>query len=155
MSFQFRKARQEDLHDLVEFQIRMALESENLALELPIVTKGIQALFEQPFLGQYYVVEDLEEAQIVGCLLVTFEWSDWRNGHIWWVQSVYVDPQFRRQGIFTKLYRGIQNMAMADSNVRGIRLYVENHNKQALTTYEKLGMDSTRYKVCEWLKTAE
>ena len=149
---QFRKALLKDSIDLVEFQIRMALESENLALDKSTVTKGVKALFDNPLLGQYYVVENRDESQIMGCLLVTFEWSDWRNGLVWWIQSVYVDPEFRRAGVFTKLYQGVQNLAMADASVRGLRLYVENHNERAVRTYEKMGMDSTRYKVCEWLK---
>jgi ribosomal protein S18 acetylase RimI-like enzyme len=148
----FRKATLKDLSDLVEFQIRMALESENLTLEKPTLTQGIRALFQNPLLGQYYVIENKESAELMGCLLITFEWSDWRNGLVWWIQSVYVAPEFRRSGIFTQLYRGVQNLAMADSSVRGIRLYVETHNNQAVKTYEKMGMDSTRYRVCEWLK---
>jgi ribosomal protein S18 acetylase RimI-like enzyme len=86
---------------------------------------------------------------------VTYEWSDWRNGLIWWIQSVYVHPHFRGQKVFSALYRYLQQMAMADSHVRGLRLYVENENAKALAIYENLGMHSQRYKVCEWLKEPE
>jgi hypothetical protein len=95
MNLIFRKASPEDIPDLIDFQIRMAFESENLALDRDTLSKGIEALFSNQFLGQYYVMFDQDENQMAGCLLITFEWSDWRNGHVWWIQSVYVDPEYR------------------------------------------------------------
>jgi GNAT superfamily N-acetyltransferase len=148
-----REATRSDAPTLVDYQIAMAQESEELELNREICSRGVEALFDNPLLGQYLVAES--EGQLIGCLLVTYEWSDWRNGLIWWIQSVYVHPHFRGRKVFSALYRHLQQKAMADSHVRGLRLYVENENAKALAIYESLGMKSDRYKVCEWLKEPE
>ena len=85
--------------------------------------------------------------------MVTKEWSDWRNGHALWIQSVYVKPENRRQGVYRHMYKYLQDLASADPGIVGIRLYVEKENHQARSTYRELGMDEDHYIVCEWLKT--
>lgn len=149
-----RLAREEDLADIVDFQIRMALETENMQLVRPTVEAGVAAVLENPLLGQYLVVVQ-GEAEVVACLLTTYEWSEWRNGLIYWIQSVYVIPEFRKQGIFAKLYRYVQTMAMTDPRVRGVRLYVEHENHPAQKAYERVGMKNGNYKVYEWFKGTE
>lgn len=150
-SLKVRASRMDDLPDLVDFQIRMALETEDLQLERPVVEKGAEAIFENPLLGHYVVCED--ENELVGCLLITYEWSEWRNGLILWVQSVYVVPEYRKKGVFKKLYQHIQNSSMADERIRGIRLYVDSKNLPAKSVYERLGMKSGHYEVFEWMKS--
>ncbi|HEV8292117.1 MAG TPA: GNAT family N-acetyltransferase, partial [Tepidisphaeraceae bacterium] len=85
---------------------------------------------------------------IVGCLLITHEWSDWRNGDIWWIQSVYVQADFRRRGVFSALYRHVEKVAAAAGAV-GLRLYMEEENGTAQATYERMGMQVTHYRVLE------
>ena len=152
--FVLREARPEDLDELVDFQIRMALESENLHLDRATCTSGLEALFENPLLGKYHVICEAD-GTLIGCLLITFEWSDWRNGHLWWIQSVYVRPESRGQKVFSKLYRHMQKLVMADPLARGLRLYVEQDNTKAQEIYKKLGLDMGRYIVGEWLRTPD
>jgi ribosomal protein S18 acetylase RimI-like enzyme len=148
-----RSGKPEDKADLVDFQIRMALETENMQLVRSTVESGVDAVFENPLLGNYLVCES--ENEVIACLLITYEWSEWRNGLIYWIQSVYVVPEMRKQGIFAKLYQHVQNAAMSDQRVRGIRLYVENENLPAQKVYSKVGMKDGKYKVFEWFKGLE
>ncbi len=144
-----RKATPEDTLIIIDFQQRMAWETEQLALVQETVTNGVNAVFDDPSLGQYWVAEDNGNA--VASLLITNEWSDWRNTNVWWFQSVYVLPSFRRTGIFRSMYLHIK--AEAEKNgVAGLRLYVESNNSRAQKTYEALGMKSEHYKMYEWLK---
>lgn len=129
----------------------MAWETEQLRLDEPTVTKGVAAVFADPSKGTYYVAE--REGQIQGSLLTTFEWSDWRNGTVLWIQSVYVKPEFRKKSIFSKLYRHIQEMIASDSGLRGIRLYADRTNTLAHGVYEHLGMTAEHYQMYEWMKT--
>ena len=106
-------------------------------------------MLADPALGFYVVAES--GADVVGCLLVTYEWSDWRNGNLWWIQSVYVRPDWRRKGVFSTLYHHVESLAAADPEVIGLRLYVEENNTRAQHTYEALGMVKPNYLVMEAL----
>jgi ribosomal protein S18 acetylase RimI-like enzyme len=144
-----RKATLKDAHLIIDFQQKMAWETELLALVTETVTKGVNAVFETPSRGQYWVAE--ENGSVVASLLITYEWSDWRNSDVWWFQSVYVLPEFRRKGIFRSMYTFIKNEADKQI-VAGLRLYVETNNSRAQKTYESLGMKSEHYTMYEWLK---
>lgn len=125
----------------------MALETEHKTLDLDTLTKGVQRVFDEPAQGRYLVAES-EVGEVVGCLLITYEWSDWRNAPLWWVQSVYVHPGHRRQGIFKQLYQTVRELG-ALAGVCGYRLYVEKDNAKAQETYQNLGMKRTAYLVFE------
>jgi GNAT superfamily N-acetyltransferase len=144
-----RKATPEDAPTIVDFQKRMAWETEKLELATGILTGGVREVFANQVLGQYWVAEEKEI--IVASLLITPEWSDWRNSMVWWLQSVYVLPAYRRRGIFKAMYDRIVHEASLN-NVAGIRLYVESNNSPARKTYESLGMKSDHYTMYEWLK---
>ena len=135
----YREASSADIDTLVAFQIAMAEETEQLRLDLEICTAGVTAVFRDARLGKYFVAET--ESAVVGSALITYEWSDWRNGQVWWIQSVYVIPAARRKGIYAGLYTHLQNLARADSGVRGIRLYVDERNASAQLVYARLGMN--------------
>jgi ribosomal protein S18 acetylase RimI-like enzyme len=144
-----RKAEQEDAQVIIEFQQKMAWETEEMTLAADIIAKGVNAVFSNSVLGQYWVAED--DGKVVASLMITFEWSDWRNTNIWWIQSVYVLPSFRRTGIFRSMYLHIQKEAEKDG-VAGLRLYVETNNTRAQKTYESLGMKNEHYIMFEWMK---
>ena len=141
-----RSATPDDASIIADFNIRMAMETEALALDQSIIFPGVRAVFDDPSRGRYFVAESGK--QVVGCLMITHEWSDWRNGDIWWIQSVYVRPDFRRRGVFSALYRHAANAARAAKAV-GVRLYMEEENSTAQATYQKLGMKLTHYRVLE------
>ena len=140
--------RDQDL--LVAFNMAMALETEKLELPQGVVTAGVKFLIENPQHGFYLVAEC--GIEIAGSLMVTNEWSDWRNGNFWWLQSVYVRPEYRRQGIYRKLYQHIKTMAAERHDVCGFRLYVERENQRAQATYRDLGMQPTHYQMYEEMK---
>jgi GNAT superfamily N-acetyltransferase len=144
-----RKAIQEDADSIIDFQLKMAWETEQLALVSEVVTKGVYAVFSDTSRGQYWVAED--RGNVVASLLITNEWSDWRNCEVWWFQSVYVLPEWRRKGIFRSMYLLIKNEA-ENQGVAGLRLYVETNNSGAQKTYKALGMQSEHYKMYERLK---
>jgi len=145
-----RRAKAEEAKDIIDFQIDMARETENVALDRNIITPGVHAVFEDESKGWYFVAE--VDGKIAGSLLITFEWSDWRNGMILWIQSVFVDKDFRGRGVYRALYEHIQAMVNGSDEYCGIRLYVDKTNTNALRVYEKLGMDSQHYGMCEWIK---
>ena len=144
-----RKAVAQDAESIIEFQLKMAWETEKTALDRATVTKGVNAVFSDPNKGEYYVTQT--EGKVVASLLITYEWSDWRNCNIWWFQSVYVLPEYRRKGIFRNMYKFIKDKA-EDLGVAGLRLYVETGNVQAMKTYEALGMTSEHYNFYEWMR---
>lgn len=146
-----REACHGEILRLVEFNIAMALETESLHLDHGVVMSGVRALFDHPELGFYLVAEQAET--VVGSLMVTTEWSDWRNSLFWWVQSVYVHPDYRRRGVFRALYRAVKTRAESRPDVCGCRLYVEKNNVSAQTTYSRLGMQETGYRMFEELLT--
>jgi len=144
-----RKATPSDASPIIDFQLKMAWETEQTNLVPETVTKGVNAVFFDTSRGMYYVAE--AEGHVVASLLITYEWSDWRNCNVWWFQSVYVLPDFRRQGIFRKMYIFIKNQAIAQG-IAGLRLYVETRNIRARKTYESLGMSSEHYSFYEWMR---
>jgi GNAT superfamily N-acetyltransferase len=145
-----RQANEKDSAAIVEFQLAMAWETEQLQLDEPTVVKGVAAVFADSSKGIYYVAET--NGQVVGSLLTTFEWSDWRNGTVLWIQSVYVRPEFRKRSIFSRLYKHIQEKVALNSDLRGIRLYADKTNTSAHGVYEHLGMTSEHYQMYEWMK---
>jgi len=144
-----RKARSEDASVIIDFQQKMAWETEKITLEPDVITNGVNAVFSNPVLGQYWVADD--DGQIVSSMLITSEWSDWRNASVWWFQSVYVLPSHRRTGIFRSMYLHIRNEA-EKLGVAGLRLYVETNNSRAQKTYVALGMKCEHYAMYEWMK---
>ena len=140
----------EDAAAIVEFQIAMARETEEVELDRDICTEGVAAVFADSTHGFYLVGE--QEGQVVASTLITYEWSDWRNGVVWWIQSVYVAPEARGQGVYKGLYAYVQELANADEDVRGIRLYVDKRNTRAQQVYARLGMNGEHYQVFEWMK---
>ena len=147
---QVRLATLQDAPVLVEFSAAMALETEQKELLPDVIGAGVRSLLGNPAAGFYMVAE--EDHRVVGSLMITKEWSDWRNGTFWWIQSVYVRPELRRRGVYTRLYRHVQELAADDPAVCGFRLYVERENGRAQATYHALGMKETRYLVFEDLK---
>jgi ribosomal protein S18 acetylase RimI-like enzyme len=144
-----RDAVREDMPRLVEFNLSIALDTEGKHLDEQVLTCGMSALFDEPHRGFYMVAEVADK--VVGSLMVTTEWSDWRDGDFWWLQSVYVDPEFRRNGVFRALYTEAKQRAKNTSRVCGCRLYVERDNAAAQATYARLGFAETNYKVFEEL----
>lgn len=150
MNLVIEEARIQDLNIMVEFQLNMALETEDLNLNKNILEKGIQAVYEDPSKARYFVARC--EDRVLGMLMITLEWSDWRNGWVWWIQSVYVLPEFRKDGIFRSLYFHVKNLVISSENVRGLRLYVDKRNIKAQKVYEALGMTGEHYTTYEWMK---
>ena len=148
--FLIRVAQAGDADALAGFNIAMARETEGLRLLPAVVAAGVRRVLEEPGLGFYLVAEQAGEA--VAGLLVTTEWSDWRNGRFWWIQSVYVLPAARRLGLFRALYRHVWQLAQARPDVCGVRLYVERGNLAAQRTYHGLGMEETEYLLLEQLR---
>jgi ribosomal protein S18 acetylase RimI-like enzyme len=145
-----RKAELRDATAIAGFNRSMALETEAKALIQERVEAGVLRLLSDPSLGFYVVAESGK--QVVGCLMVTNEWSDWRNGLFWWIQSVYVDVAWRRKGVYRHLYDFVRQLARSDPGICGFRLYVEGGNTTAQHTYTSLGMTKTGYLVFEALK---
>jgi len=147
LSVTIRPAAKSDARRIAELNCCLAEESEGKRLDGPTVLAGVEVLLDTPGYGRYYLADDGTET--VGQLLITFEWSDWRNGQFWWLQSVYVAPRYRRQGIFTMLFGHIALLAEQDPSVCGLRLYVDERNQHALDTYRALGLEYSGYRVME------
>ncbi len=146
-----RKAIPNDAAALSRFNQHMAFETEAIELIPDVISAGVNAMIKNPHMGFYLVAEN--KAEILASLMITTEWSDWRNGLFWWIQSVYVKPECRRQGLYKQLYQRVKDMAEAETGVCGFRLYVEHDNSNAQKTYHSLGMEETGYKLFEELKT--
>jgi ribosomal protein S18 acetylase RimI-like enzyme len=142
-----RMAQERDWRILAQFNADMALETEGKRLAPEVVAAGVRALLADRQRG-FYVIAELHQ-QLAGALMVTTEWSDWRNGEFWWIQSVYVQSRFRRRGIYRRLYEFVKAKAMQQGNVCGFRLYVERDNHVAQATYRRLGMEETVYRMFE------
>jgi ribosomal protein S18 acetylase RimI-like enzyme len=148
-----RKAERSDAHTIADFNASMALETEGRELDAMRLFSGTLAVFGGGERGFYVVAE--RAGAVVGCLLVTREWSDWRNGWFWWIQSVYVVPSARRAGIYRSMYRWLETQAREDgplcegATIVGLRLYVERENVRAMATYEALGMRRANYQLYE------
>lgn len=145
-----RKALPEDASTIVDFQIKMAKETENLVLEAEKLMPGALAVFDDASKGTYYVAVKGDE--VIGCLLTTYEWSEWRNGTVLWIQSVYILEEYRGQKVFRKMYEHIQQIVEQNDAYKGIRLYVEKDNTRAQKVYAALGMDGEHYRMFEWIK---
>lgn len=145
---EIRIAQAKDVQNLIEFNQAMALETEGKMLETEVLSRGVNAVFEDSEKG-FYVVAEHEDGRIVGGLMFTFEWSDWRNGWFWWIQSVYVLPEFRGNQIYAMLYDFVKAKAKNRGDVCGFRLYVEKENFKAQKVYENCGMDATHYLMYE------
>ena len=145
-----RKANPSDAPSIVEFQLKMALETENLELTKSVVEMGVEAIFNDNSKGTYYVSEI--EGRVVGSLLTTYEWSDWRNGQVLWIQSVYILKEFRSRGVFKEMYEHIKEKVIDENtDFRGIRLYVDKTNDIAQKVYKRLGMENHHYEMFEWM----
>jgi len=142
-----RKGQQSDLNALIQFNQAMAMETEELALDGNLLKKGVNTLLSQPEKG-FYLVAEIDN-EIVGSLMVTFEWSDWRAKDYYWIQSVYIRPENRRQGIYGKLYQAVKAIAEENGGAASFRLYVEQKNSKAQQTYQALGMEKSYYQMYE------
>jgi ribosomal protein S18 acetylase RimI-like enzyme len=148
-----RPAVPEDAPAIAGFQILMARETEGMELDPDTVAQGVAAVFADRSKGEYFVAETRERVDsIVGCLMVTPEWSDWRNGTVLWIQSVYVVPEMRGRGVYRLLYEQMQARVAASPALRGIRLYVDKQNTAAQGVYARLGMTREHYELFEWMK---
>ena len=147
---EIRKGRLSDLERIVELQLRMAQETEAIGLDRNVVSRGVEGVFQEPARGTYWVAE--EKGELLGVLLAIPEWSDWRNGTVLWIHSLYVIGQARRRGIFKKLYLNLKKQVEQSPELVGLRLYVDKTNKPAQEVYEKLGMSKEHYELYEWLK---
>jgi ribosomal protein S18 acetylase RimI-like enzyme len=147
-----RPATTADAQFIVDFNLAMALETENIPLDPVLLGKGVRAALADPLKASYFIGEC--DSHVAGMLMITHEWSDWRNGDIWWIQSVYVHPDFRRHGLFKAMYRYVEQAARK-AGALGFRLYVVQQNVSAQKTYERLGMHVSEYVVMENLKLAD
>ncbi|MEJ2594505.1 MAG: GNAT family N-acetyltransferase [bacterium] len=148
--FHVRPALTGDSPVIIDFQLKMAKETEDADLDRYELSMGVNAVFDDPVKGTYYVGET--GGKVVSSLMITREWSDWRNQWVYWLQSVYVVPEQRGKGLFRKMYEYIKEQVIQDPGVSGIRLYVDATNRKALKVYEAVGMDDDHYKLCEWMK---
>lgn len=145
-----RRAKPIDILQIVDFQIKMAAETENLHLNRKTVTEGVTHIFDQKKKGYYLVAES--DKKIIASILILYEWSDWRNGNVIWLHSVYVKPEFRGSGVFRTMYNHIKQTVLKDDSIMGIRLYVDKNNLDAQMVYRKLGMNDEHYRTFEWMK---
>jgi ribosomal protein S18 acetylase RimI-like enzyme len=146
-----RPAVKDDVESLVVFSAAMAWETERRRLDEARLREGTLWLLSTPSLGFFMVgeIRESERARVVGQLMITYEWSDWRNGVFWWIQSVYVDPAWRRRGIFRRMHEAVMASAKATPNICGVRLYVEQDNQTAQMVYRRLGLSPSAYRVYE------
>jgi GNAT superfamily N-acetyltransferase len=142
-----RPARPEDVDQLTRFSAAMAWETEQRALDTGRLRQGTLAVFERADRGMFYVAE--HASGVVGQCLITYEWSDWRNAQFWWIQSVYVDPQWRRRGVYRRLHEAIKEKAQCTPGVCGIRLYVEQSNSIAQSVYAAMDLHRAKYQIWE------
>jgi len=147
MSITIRPAAAADADFLAHGNAAMALETEHKHLDAAVVGAGVRAALADVTKGRYFIAE--RDGQPVGQMMFTYEWSDWRNGTFWWIQSVYVLPQARRSGVFRALFRHVERLAARDPGVCGIRLYVERENGRAQATYRHCGLTDAGYVVME------
>lgn len=145
-----RQATIQDKEVLKNFQLQMAWETERLQLDKGTLDKGLESVLTDPEKGKYFIAE--EKGIVIACLMLTPEWSDWRNGIVWWIQSVYVINEYRRKGVYRKLYEHVKSWVSSEETYKGIRLYVEKDNHIAQQVYSALGMDGEHYKLFEWMK---
>lgn len=147
MELHIRDASTDDAKSIVDFNSRMALETEGRELDPELIGRGVAAILADANKGRYWVAE--ADGNVVGQIMVSYEWSDWRNGMLWWIGSVYVHEDYRRKGVFSALYRHVESLAQQDQEACGLRLYAEQDNERAHQTYLKLGMVKPGYLVME------
>lgn len=152
LDIEIRKAEIDDVGTIARFNTQLALETEGKMLDPASISAGVTRLIGEPARGQYWVAVTAD--RIVGQIAVTYEWSDWRNGVLWWIGSVYIDADFRRQGVFSSLYKHVESHAMSDPGACGMRLYVERDNERAQQTYQSLAMQDAGYLVMESIFTS-
>lgn len=150
MAVVVRRAVRADAERIATFQLRMAMETEGLELDGETVARGVDAVFEDAGKGAYWVAERAGEP--VGGLLTVPEWSDWRNGTVLWIHSLYVVPEARGLGVFRKLYETLKQHVETTPDLKGLRLYVDRRNSRAQAVYERMGMDGSHYQLYEWMK---
>jgi len=146
-----RTGNRADIPTIVAFQQQMALETENLQLAENTLMAGVSRIFDEPYRGQYWLAAS--DGKTIASLLTLSEWSDWRNGEVIWVHSVYVLPEYRGKGVFTAMYRKLRAWVEENEHLKGLRLYVEKQNHRAQRVYRKVGMDDQHYDMYEWLKS--
>ncbi len=145
-----RKALQEDSMKIIEFQIKFALETKNISLVKSELQKGVEFIFKNPAVGQYYVA--IFNMKVVGFCLTLNEWSDWRNGRVIWVDTIYVDAEHRGMGVSKELIKKIKEVVDQSFDYKGVRLYIGKDDIHAQKLFESLDMNANNYKLYEWLK---
>lgn len=146
---EIRLATEKDSTYIIDFQQRLAMETEGVQLNIEKLTEGLKRMFDDPLKGKYYVAET--DGQVIGCLMTTYEWSEWRCSTILWIQSVYIVSAFRSKSVFRKMYEHIQGLITPDSDICGIRLYVDKNNTAAQQVYSNPGMNGEHYQLYEWM----
>lgn len=145
-----RKAAEDDIPVIAGFQQKMAYETEKLDLDENVLLDGVGNVFKDPSKGFYLLAVD--QGQVVGSMLLTPEWSDWRNSLFLWIQSLYVIPPYRKRGVFRMMYEHVRNMVLASGEYAGLKLYVDKENTPAQDVYRKVGMKDSHYNLFEWNK---
>jgi len=145
-----KEATKNNIETIKNFQIKMAEESEGMILDNETITKGVKAVFEDNSKGVYYIAK--ENNTVIASLLTTYEWSDWRNAYVLWIQSVYVITEHRRKGVFKKMYQYLKNIVESSDKYIGLRLYVDKTNVNAQKVYDNVGMNNQHYLMYEWFK---
>lgn len=149
MKIKIIEAKNQHIDFIVNSQLKMALETENLKLDYDTVFNGVSSVVTRKELGTYYV--GLVDDELASCLFTTYEWSDWRSKGVLWIQSVYVSEDFRKQGLYSKMYEHIKSIVASDKDLAGIRLYVDKTNHNAIKVYQRLGMSAEHYELYEWM----
>lgn len=147
MDITVRDATPADIDAIVGYNQRLAAETEGKSLDPAVIGAGVCRGFASPEMCRYFVAE--ADGRVIGTTMLTYELTDWRDGVIWWLQSVFIEPDFRRHGVFRAIYRHIESLARQHPDVRGLRLYVHRDNARAMKTYEALGMDKAGYELYE------
>ncbi len=150
MNIVVRDALKSDLENILDFQISMARETESIELERDVLKIGVSSVLDDSTKAKYFIADN--EGEAAGMLMITTEWSDWRNGWVWWIQSVYVKPGYRKMGVYKMLYNHIKKIVGSNDELKGIRLYVDKRNVRAQQVYESLGMTGDHYTTYEWMK---
>lgn len=148
ISVVIRDATPEDTAHIVDFNYRLAAESESKILDREVLTRGVRRGFSCPELCRYFIAE--VGGDPAGMTMVTYELTDWRDGVIWWLQSIFVRPRYRRHGVFRAIYDHIKELAIADPDARTLALYVKKYNRRAIDTYKAMGMTDGDYYVMEY-----
>lgn len=148
--FKIRKATYEDIDILAVFSLAVIKEGDGISIPSEHVKPGIEAVLKDDTKGFYLVATKQNNLVPIGCLMITFEWSDVNNGFYWWIQSVYVDPKWRRMGVYSALHNHVVNLAKSSENVSRIKLYVHETNTRAQTTYKTMGMSEAPHKIFEF-----